>query len=341
MRVSMSRIFDALQRSEADRSGNNSTLGSDATELLRHAEHRAASEWAAPAPEHRAAGNGVASGANGVPAGSNGVPAASNGAPVPLEKPAPRTVTSIEEKAPKALPAVFGEFKTLEISVPPLGRLVSVSDKDSPAAEAFRLLAVRLRHLRRDRQLKKLLVTSSIPQEGKSTCSANLACSLALRAQQHILLVEGDVRRPSLSQLFGLAARPGLCEWLRGERALTEVVYFLRGAGIWFLPAGTSPSNPLELLQSGKATNLLDQLEGLFDWVVIDSPPVLPLADTSVWSRLADGILLVARQGTTEKRQLQRAVEAIESQKLIGALLNSSTNAPHTDYYYTLRPDQS
>jgi Mrp family chromosome partitioning ATPase len=107
------------------------------------------------------------------------------------------------------------------------------------------------------------------------------------------------------------------------------------------MPAGSSPSNPLELLQSGKVATLLGQFEGLFDWIVIDTPPVLPLADTSVWSRLADGILLVARQGTTEKRQLQRAVDAVESQKLIGALLNSSDSAPHADYYYRPRQDQS
>ena len=100
------------------------------------------------------------------------------------------------------------------------------------------------------------------------------------------------------------------------------------------MPAGSSPSNPLELLQSGKVATLLEQLAELFDWIIIDSPPVLPLADTSVWSRLADGILLVARQGVTEKRQLQRAIDAVESQKLVGALLNSSNSAPHTDYYY-------
>jgi capsular exopolysaccharide synthesis family protein len=229
----------------------------------------------------------------------------------------------------------------VKISVPAQGRLVSVSDKDSPAAEAFRLLAVRLRHLRRDRPLKKVLITSSIPQEGKSTCSANLACSLALRPQQRVLLLEGDVRRPSLSAMFALSARPGICEWLRGERLLADSIYFLEGPGLWFMPAGSSPSNPLELLQSGKVATLLDQFEGLFDWIVIDTPPVLPLADTSVWSRLADGVLLVARQGTTEKRQLQRAVDAVESQKLIGALLNSSNSAPHTDYYYRPRQDQS
>jgi Mrp family chromosome partitioning ATPase len=78
----------------------------------------------------------------------------------------------------------------------------------------------------------------------------------------------------------------------------------------------------------------MDQLSDLFDWVVVDSPPVLPLADTSVWSRLCDGTLLVIRQGVSEKRQLQRGVEALEPQKLIGAILNSSNSAPHSDYYY-------
>ncbi len=95
----------------------------------------------------------------------------------------------------------------------------------------------------------------------------------------------------------------------------------------------------LELLQSGRLSTLMDQLNALFDWIIIDSPPVLPLADTSVWMRLADGILLTTRQGTTEKRQLQRGLEAIESKKLIGALVNSSENAATSDYYYSPTTD--
>ena len=86
-------------------------------------------------------------------------------------------------------------------------------------------------------------------------------------------------------------------------------------------------------MQSGKLSPLMEQLEAWFDWIVIDSPPVLPLADTSLWSRLADGILLVTRKGTTEKQQLQRGLEAIEKSKLLGALVNSSANAAHSDYY--------
>ena len=125
---------------------------------------------------------------------------------------------------------------------------------------------------------------------------------------------------------------PGLCEWLSGETP-TIHIYRLENLGVWMLPAGSAPQNPLELMQSGKLSPLMDQLEAWFDWIVIDSPPVLPLADTSLWSRLADGILLVTRKGTTEKQQLQRGLEAIEKSKLLGALVNSSANAAHSDYY--------
>ncbi len=327
----MSRIFDALQRSEAERSGTDGSQAPDATELLRDAERRAVSDWAdntapeieSPVPEKMVARNGHGPATNGSSFGKNGS--------------RKRVPVAVEESHPQERPAIFDQFQMLRVSAPAQGRLVSVSDKESAAAEAFRLLAVRLRHLRRDRALRRILITSSIPQEGKSTCSANLACSLALRAQQRTLLLEGDIRRPSLAPMFGLAPRPGLSEWLRESREMKDSIYFLEGPGLWFMPAGSSSANPLELLQSAKLSMLMDQLSELFDWVVVDSPPVLPLADTSVWSRLCDGILLVTRQGTSEKRQLQRGVEAIEPQKLIGAILNSSHSAPHSDYYYSSR----
>jgi capsular exopolysaccharide synthesis family protein len=164
--------------------------------------------------------------------------------------------------------------------------------------------------------------------------AANLACTLALRTQQRILMLEGDLRRPSLSRMFGLGKNPGLSEYLHGEGSLTTGIYHLEDANLWILPAGSTPSNALELLQSRKLSTLMDKLTVLFDWIIIDSPPLLTLADTSVWMRLADGILLTTRQGTTEKRQLQRGLEAIESNKLIGALVNSSKHAASSDYYY-------
>ena len=115
---------------------------------------------------------------------------------------------------------------------------------------------------------------------------------------------------------------------------LFRSIYRLEGPDVWILPAGVASSDSLELLQSGKLAPLMDQLSAWFDWIIIDSPPVLPLADTSVWTNLADGILLVTRQGTTQKRQLERGVEALGSQKLIGAILNSSKSVLSSDYYY-------
>jgi capsular exopolysaccharide synthesis family protein len=134
--------------------------------------------------------------------------------------------------------------------------------------------------------------------------------------------------------MFGFDQKPGLCELLRDESSISESVYHLADAGLWILPAGISKNNPLELMQSPKLTSLMDQLSSYFDWIIIDSPPVLPLADTSVWMRLADGVLLVTRQGVTEKKQLKKGLEALEPKKLLGAIINGSKASKYSEYYY-------
>jgi len=301
----MSHIFDALQRSEAESDGSGtaparSAAYPPATELLQAAERKM---------QLRAAG--VVSGVPG-----NGTPANGNG------------------RYDHATPYSFepDQFPTLPVSILPSSRLVSVGAEESLGAEKFRFLAVKLRQLRQSRTLKKVLITSTIPQEGKSTVAANLACTLARRKQHKTLLLEGDLRRPAVAEKFGLGRLPGLCEWLSGKTENINI-YRLESLGLWILPAGSAPQNPLELMQSGKLQSLMEQLESWFDWIVIDSPPVLPLADASIWSRLADGILLVTRKGITEKQQLRRGIEAIECSKLLGALVNSSSNVAHSDYY--------
>jgi capsular exopolysaccharide synthesis family protein len=307
----MSQIFDALQRSDSERSGDRSSEQMQPADVLRRAERLEAQKWHTQT------------------------------APVALEErlaeldETDRNLPSLETISPRtdALSEIFAQFRPLEVSLGLQSRLVCLTDVDSAAAEAFRLLGVRVRDLRRTRPLKKILITSSIPQEGKSMVAANLAVTLA-RAKQRVLVLEGDIRRPALSDGFGVVPECGLCEWLAGERDLTSCICYLESAGLWIMPAGRSPQNPLELLQQGKLTALMNQLTEWFDTVIIDSPPVLPLADTSIWMRLADGILLVTRQGVSEKRQLQRGLEAINSQKLIGALLNCSSTSSRSDYYY-------
>jgi capsular exopolysaccharide synthesis family protein len=305
----MSYIFDALQRSESKRSGIDFSALSAATGLLQLAERQAITNHETPFP---------------FPAMP---PLAAVEFPIAAEH-----LLNDNRSDP------FAKFQSLRVLVPPQSRLVCLTDKESLAAEKFRFLGVRLRQLQQNRILKKVLITSTIPQEGKSMVTANLACTLARRTPQRTLLLEGDLRRPSLSQMFGLGRLPGISEWLQGERGPMASIHYLEGPGFWILPAGSSPRNPLEILQAGRLSALLDQLTAWFDWIVIDSPPVLPLADTTIWMRLVDGILLVTRPGITEKQQLQRGLEVLEPTKLIGMLLNCSTNTAHSDYYSHYRP---
>jgi len=286
----MSKIFEALQRSEAERSGSFPEHSSLATELLQRAEQAAM---------------GI-------------VPA--------------------EPAAPEFVPNKFTDAGKIAVTIFPGSRLVCLSDAESLAAEKFRFLGVRLRQMQQIRPLKKILITSTIPEEGKSMVSSNLAAVLARRKPQRTLLLEGDLRRPVLGGRFGLGKLPGLTEWLKGEPRPMTNLYHLEGAGFWFLPAGHPAENPLELMQSGKLSALIEQLTASFDWIIIDSPPVLPLADTSLWARLVDGVLLVAREGVTQKRQLKRGLEALDQTKLLGMVLNSSTNTDHENYYQRYSP---
>ena len=318
----MSQIFDALQRSDAERSGEHSSDQLQATDVLRRAERYESLRWQKDG----------ASGTNGSQEFTESAPAFEALDPALLAA-AGIATASAERPNLDLRTNVFSQFETVDVSLTSQSRLVCLTQIDSAAAEAFRLLGVRVRDIRRTRPLKKLLITSSIPQEGKSMVAANLAITMA-GAKQRVLILEGDVRRPGLSDAFGLQGETGLCEWLYGEKDLISSIYHLEGPGLWIMPAGRSPQNPLELLQSAKLTALLGQVAEWFDTIIIDSPPMLPLADTSIWMRLADGILLVTRQGATEKRQLQRTIEAVDPQKLIGALLNCSKSSLHSDYYY-------
>jgi capsular exopolysaccharide synthesis family protein len=319
----MSHIFDALQRSERESSGEGVSQLSEATELLQHAERRAAWRWEAASLEDNL--DHITSARQGA---SHRLEAAQPGA-VAADTLAKDSTLPIDESA-----SLFGQFESLQVAPVPKDRLVCLTDEENPAVEGFRLLAVRLRHLRRNRMMRRVLITSTIPQEGKSIVAANLACVLSLRKGHKVLLVEGDLRRPTFSRMFGIMTNPGLCEYLAGELPLTKSVYYLEKLGLWIMPAGVFVSSAQEPLQSSRLSELMDELTTLFEWIIIDSPPVLPMADTTVWMRLADGILLVTRQGTTKKRLLKKGIEAIEQQKLIGALLNCSTNPNDNSYYY-------
>jgi len=323
----MSQIFDALQRAEAERAGARDAGSTDAPELLERAERLAS---------HRRQAMVALESVSTPPLSDADLPQA----PAQSSSREPSVATLVEALAEPMQADAEKNARLLElfrqVSLPPEGggRLVSLMEGANRAAEAFRLLAVRLRHRRKETNLRRLLITSTIPDEGKSVVSSNLSCALAAGSHQKVLLIGGDIRRPTLGRVFGMEQGPGLCELLEGTQNLASSVLHLKEAGIWLLPAGIIKGNALEILQSNKLPVLMDQLTALFDWVVIDSPPILPLADTSVWARLADGVLLVARPGVTKKRLLQKGLEAIDKKKLIGALLNSYKSVEEGSYYY-------
>jgi capsular exopolysaccharide synthesis family protein len=323
----MSHIFDALQRAQGEESENGSSPPAPAIEVLRIEERKIASKWEA-----------------GVPAAPRETRASANPEGFPVLSGPVLNGTDPEAKLPddhisgQTAAEIFPHFPKLQVSVAAQERLVCYTDTESLAAEAFRLLGVRLRNLKHKRPLKKVLITSTIPQEGKTMTVTNLACTLSASTKQRVLVLDGDLRRPSVAQKFGLGSLKGLSEWLQGPESGLPSIFHLEEPGLWLLAAGTTTSNALELLQSPRLPALMDRLSQWFDWIFIDSPPLLPLADTSVWMRMADGILLVTRQGITEKRQLQRGLEAIDQKKLIGALLNCSKNSAHDNHYYNYKP---
>jgi capsular exopolysaccharide synthesis family protein len=328
----MSYIFEAIQKAAAEEVNNESRSSLPLGNLMQVIRQKAAEEPVtdnsaqhgfehAPAVvEHSAALSQVQS----VPQLS--VSLTSEPAGVAIPKPAP---------VPSDVPIdQFNRFRSVQVIIPSESRIVSLTDKQSLAAEKFQNLAVRLRAFQYTRPLKKVLVTSTIPQEGKSTVAANLACALARRPQQKILLLDGDLRRPTVAMRFGLGDAPGISEWLQSDGEPISNIYQLEDTRLWILPAGSTPKNPLELIQSRRLSRLMEQLTAWFDWIVIDSPPVLPLADTSIWMRLADGVLLVVRKGVSQTKLLSKGIKAIESSKVLGAILNGSTNTTLSDYYY-------
>jgi capsular exopolysaccharide synthesis family protein len=246
---------------------------------------------------------------------------------------APTIATELLDQTEKA--ANIESCSELVANPSPESRAIAITEPGGIAAEKFRLLAVRLRNLRQTRELKRVLITSALPDEGKSVVAVNLACTLARYKQLRVLLVEGDMRRAKIRTNLGLSAKKGLSEWLRGDIPISEVIYQVNSTGLsfWLLPSGELLTNPVELMQSGRLATLLDHLTECFDWIIIDSTPILPVADTSVWARLSHGVLIVVREAKSEKRQLKKALDALDSSNLIGVVLNSCNNNEHKSYY--------
>jgi capsular exopolysaccharide synthesis family protein len=212
-------------------------------------------------------------------------------------------------------------------------RLVALTDPRSLGAEKFRSLATRLENLRRERELKSLQITSSIVSEGKTLVSANLAITLAVECAAKVLLVEGDLRRPALSSQLGLSELTGLRQWWDArDRGIAQFVYRLNQWPLYFLAAGEAWEQPSHILQSERFAEAFLSLTGGFDWILVDSTPMSPTADTNLWSRLVDGTLLVVREGVAPVKALKKGLQALDNPKLVGIVLNEASDFDRTYY---------
>jgi tyrosine-protein kinase len=201
--------------------------------------------------------------------------------------------------------------------------LIVEVDPRSPRAEAFRSLRTNLQFIDAANHPRTLVVTSSLAGEGKSTMSANLALTMA-QGGSRVCLVEADLRRPKVLDYLGLEGAVGLTDALIGRAEVFDVVQPYGGTNLWVLGAGPIPPNPSELLGSTSMRSLLTHLTSRFDYVVIDSPPTLPVTDAVVLSSLVDGVIVVVGSGLVQRGQLTHALESLESVagRVLGLVLN-------------------
>lgn len=208
------------------------------------------------------------------------------------------------------------------IQVRPEDRIFAYTDTRGPAADRLRLLRMRLNQIWDSGKLKRLLITSPLPHEGKSTITVNLAVTLSEEGKRPVLIIDGDLQRPAITSGFGLDDRPGVAQCLESGADPCSLLLRIEPIGCYFLPAGKPLSNPSELLQKAELPKMMESLSRYFDWILIDSPPVTPLTDTLSWKERSDATLLLARAGRTPAPAIEDALNLLGRKQVLGIILN-------------------
>jgi capsular exopolysaccharide synthesis family protein len=224
------------------------------------------------------------------------------------------------------------------VTVHPSARLVFHTDPDGLAADRLRLLRLRLRELWAKGSLKKLLITSPLPRDGKSTVALNLATALAESGKRSVLLIEADLHHRSLAPLLGLEPQPGLSDCLQDNFDPFHAIRKLDPLGWNLLAAGRPTDHPTELLQTDRLSQLVETLSDAFDWILFDSPPVVGITDSLLVAQHTDAALLVARAGSTPRKALEDSMSLIGRKHVLGIVLNGvggldNTYSKYRHYY--------
>jgi len=199
--------------------------------------------------------------------------------------------------------------------------------------EQLRTLRSRLYQIRDRMPLKTLLVTSALPTEGKTFVAANLAQTFARQHERRVLIIDGDLRWSRMHSLLGAPAEPGLTAYLQGQASVADILQRGPQDNLFFIPGGKAASNPAELLHSGRFKKLLESVTPHFDWVIVDSPPAVPVSDPSLMADLCDGVLLVVHAGATPFDVAQKIAQEYREKRLVGVVLNH-IDKNHSDSAY-------
>jgi receptor protein-tyrosine kinase len=233
--------------------------------------------------------------------------------------------------------AFLARCKTIPFRPAPEAHLINPDEPHDGASEEFRSLRTRLNHMQAQQDLRVIVCTSASPAEGKTFTACNLALAQA-QLEHPILLADLDLRRPVVHQQFQCERSPGFSDFLLGEKSLEECIRHVEGTNLYLLPAGSAVRNPLELLNMRPVRYTLDSFRKVFNWVILDTPPLLFSADANLLATITDGIILVVRIGSTTYDSVVRAIQTLCENNVLGIVANGARAGElysKYTYYYT------
>ena len=208
---------------------------------------------------------------------------------------------------------------------------LALADGDPTLVEQFRRLAATLHHAQATSKIKVIMMTSASPNDGKTLTAVNLALVLSESYRKRVLLIDADLRRPSLGNIADITDAPGLNDTLKAKND-QKVALLQLTPTLMLLPAGRPDTDPMRALTSVRMRHIVEEAAERFDWVILDAPPMCPLADGSLLSQMVDGAVFVVRAGQTQFPEVQRAIDALGRERILGVVLNGVAHMPSDPY---------